>query len=894
MYISYLRACLLLIGVIFSLTAHAAGLGKLTINSSLGQPLNAEIDLVSVSEEDLSSLKAEIASREAFAQAGIRFEPFFSTFQLSVESRVSGDSYVKIVSPQSVNEPFLNMLVELSWASGRLLREYTVLLDPADARPAEPVAPVVPPIQQQQEAITESEDIPVDQIASQTAPLPVAEERVVQTTRQAPQAVSKPGTYGPILEGDTLSSIARQVKPESVNLNQMLVAIFRANRDAFISDNMNLLKTGAVLKIPDLRDIADITEKDANAEVRVHVSDWHKYRQNLALSTQQPQNEDDTLSQTAAGEITTAVDDAAVSHSDSPKEVLRLSSGEKSATARDGSSDLSAQERIRMMEEDAIARDLALKEANERVAMLEKNIENLQKLLSLQNPELAQAQINAESQAQQSRPETDTLEVIPEESNLASDDEFDLFADNESGFELDVMSEDDSSSLAITDTAAQESADTTAQDAALNPEPRVESAAHSVLLPESNEASLFDQIMDNLVYIGAVAAIVLLTLLAFILRRRRQTAEAEAEAEEARYEELSSALRDKTAAAVAAAHTVDQKIDETDEFDHANQFFSQDESQEKNDSAAFDLSSDVEEKSETPTEKSYDIDQPIELDFSKENEEADAGIESSVDNSVTASELEALDENISELENFDALSDENADHTLDFNDASKAGMDAVKQGLEDSNEPDDSNLMDFTSDTPDLSKDTESEDYELKIDFDEPQKSEADSAMSVDFTDEGLETEPEEIDSKSGIDNTLDFSVDPSSIDLSDENNPADEMPELNSLPETEVPDTLPETGSDSRDSGQQSAEVNFSDINLDLEDTSGADENQANNENEIAQPEERSERWHEIETKIDLAKAYLEMEDFEGAREMLEEVAQEGDENQQNTAKELLKNCEV
>ncbi|SEN12069.1 FimV/HubP family polar landmark protein [Nitrosomonas marina] len=887
MYISYLRACLLLVSVIFSLTAHAAGLGKLTINSSLGQPLNAEIDLVSVSEEDLSSLKAEIASREAFAQAGIRYEPFFSTFQLSVESRVSGNSYVKIVSPQSVNEPFLNMLVELSWASGRLLREYTVLLDPADARPADPVAPVVPPIQQKQEAIAESENIPVNQVASQTAPLPVADEPDVQT-RQA-QALSKPGTYGPILEGDTLSSIARQVKPESVNLNQMLVAIFRANRDAFISENMNLLKTGAVLKIPDLRDIAEITERDANAEVRVHVSDWHKYRQNLALSTQQPQNEDDTLSQTAAGEITTAVDNAAVSQSDSPKEVLRLSSGEKPATAQNGSSDLSAQERIRMMEEDAIARDLALKEANERVAMLEKNIENLQKLLSLQNPELAQAQLNAESETQQSKPETETLEVIPAESNLASDDEFDLFTENESGFEMDVMSEDDSTSLAMTDAATQESADTTAQDATLNPEPRIESAAHSILLPESDEASLFDQIMDNLMYIGAVAAIVLLTLLAYILRRRRQTAEAEAEAEEARYEELSSALRDKTAAAVAAAHAVDQKNDETDEFDQTNQFFSQDESQEKNDSAAFDLSSDVEEKSETQAENAYEIDQPIELDFSKENEEADAGKESPVDNSETASELETFDDNMSELESLDDVSHENADHTLDFSDASKAEMGAVKQGLEESNEPDDSNLMDFTPETPDLSKDTES-DYELKIDFDEPQKSEADNAMSVDFTDEKLETEPKEIDSVSGIDNTLDFSVDPSSIDLSDENNSADEMPELNSLPETELPDTLPETGSDSQDSGQQPAEVDFSDINLDLEDTSGVDKNQADSENEIAKPEEKNERWHEIETKIDLAKAYLEMEDFEGAREMLEEVAQEGDENQQNNAKELLR----
>ncbi|MDR4513349.1 FimV/HubP family polar landmark protein [Nitrosomonas sp.] len=899
MYTSFFRACLLLVSFIFSLTAHAAGLGKLTINSSLGQPLNAEIDLVSVSDEELSSLSAEIASHEAFAQAGIRYEPFFSTFKISIASRVNGDPYVKIVSPQSVNEPFLNMLVELSWASGRLLREYTVLLDPADARPSEPVAPVVSEILDTTESTVETETTAIDQAVSQTTALPAAQP-VVQR-RQPAQALPRPGTYGPILEGDTLSSIARQFKPESVNLNQMLVAIFRANRDAFIADNMNLLKTGVILNIPDLHEVTEISEREANTEVRVQVSDWHKYRQNLALSAQPPQDID-ALSQTATGEITTAVDNAAVSRSESAAEVLRLSSGEKLSDSQDGSSDLSAQERIRMMEEDAIARNLALKEANERVAMLEKNVENLQKLLSLQNSELAQAQINAESQLQSSQPEAETLEVIPAESISSSDDEFDLLSENESTFELETTSEADS--LSVTDIVSQNGSETETL-AALSPVTQVESAANSILIPESEEVSWLDQIMDNMMYIGAASAILLLTLLAFILRRRKQAAEVEAAAEESRYEELSSALRDKTAAAVAVAHAAGQNKDDSDEFEQTNQFFSQEESQEKEDLAAFDLSADLDESAKTPADKSYDADQPIELDFSKENEEADAGIESSLDESDANTGMEAFDENRLEAENLDDTLSENSDHMLDFNTESETSATADQEA---SDASDEAHVMDFTAEASNPAEDANL-DYELKIDFDEEQKPEIDDTLQESRADD--ESAVESTEPESDTENMLDFSVDPATIDLSDESDLVDESAletsitddedktldasELDFISESVIQEAVSEENENiSSDSDKQVSEIDFSDIDLNVENASESAENKTDNEIGVTEsastePGTKSEQWHEIETKIDLAKAYLEMEDTEGAREMLEEVAQEGDKDQQKTAKELL-----
>ncbi len=142
-YISSFRACLLILVMMSPWTGFAAGLGKLTINSALGQPLQAEIDLVAVKNEEISSLAAQLASHEAFRQAGIDYKSFFSTFNISIEPRSNGDPFIKIMSPTAINEPFLNMLVELNWASGRLMREYTVLLDPLESATSNPVAPIL-------------------------------------------------------------------------------------------------------------------------------------------------------------------------------------------------------------------------------------------------------------------------------------------------------------------------------------------------------------------------------------------------------------------------------------------------------------------------------------------------------------------------------------------------------------------------------------------------------------------------------------------------------------------------------------------------------------------------------------------------------------------------------
>ena len=131
--------------LLYPWVAYAAGLGKLTILSALGQPLAAEIDLVSVQKDEISSLTARIASPEAFQQANMQYSPALIGVRLSVEKRADGKPYIKIISTRPVNEPFLAVLIELSWAQGRLVREYTALIDPPGYSPFTP-APVAPPV----------------------------------------------------------------------------------------------------------------------------------------------------------------------------------------------------------------------------------------------------------------------------------------------------------------------------------------------------------------------------------------------------------------------------------------------------------------------------------------------------------------------------------------------------------------------------------------------------------------------------------------------------------------------------------------------------------------------------------------------------------------------------
>lgn len=405
------KACLLLI-VLLSPAIHAAGLGRLTINSALGQPFQAEIDLVAVKKEEKQSLMARLASQDTFRQANVDYLPLLSTFKTSIENRSDGQPYVRIISSQPVNEPFLNMLIELNWPAGRLLREYTVLLAPLeiDAHP-----PATAPGQSNRSDAPASAPTKAGSATFEKSGLPnrgsvAGEKPPMPESTSASQAHT---VYGPVKQGDTLVRIVQNIiPPPGVSVNQMLIALHRANRDAFLENNIHRLKAGAILRVPGGREIDTIGPAEADMEVRMQTADWNRYKLADVVGLIPAAEK---LRQTVTGKIDSSVEANAAATQGSPDEILKLSKGEKawgvdkdaagkdidgrSGGGRDsGGTEVNGmQDRFRAMEEDAIAKSKSLSEANERVLLLEKNVKELQRLLELKNLVLADMQKRVEA-----------------------------------------------------------------------------------------------------------------------------------------------------------------------------------------------------------------------------------------------------------------------------------------------------------------------------------------------------------------------------------------------------------------------------------------------------------------------------------------------------------------
>jgi pilus assembly protein FimV len=400
--------------------ADAAGLGRLTILSSLGQPLNAEIDLVSVQKAEIPTLTARLASPDAYRQANLQYNAALSGARLSVEQRAGGGAFLRVTTTRALTEPFIDLIVELTWASGRIAREYTAFIDPPGGllaeRPAAPAAaPEAQPAPPTPIAAPETQPAPPPQAAIPTplpetpdaaapapTPAPIAAAPATAPTPAAPSASRSPAPPTPasasqrdVKSGDTLFGIASSVKPDGVTLEQTLVGIYRSNPDAF-AGNMNRLKSGRILRIPDKDELAAVTAPEATKEVRVQAANWNAYRQKLADSAvAAPEGGSPT-----SGRIATRVEDKAAPGG---KDVVRLSKGEApGATGRAKGG--TAGERVRALEEEAVARDKALKEANERVAELEKNVKDMQRLLEIKNPALAQQQAKAAGKPEAAAP----------------------------------------------------------------------------------------------------------------------------------------------------------------------------------------------------------------------------------------------------------------------------------------------------------------------------------------------------------------------------------------------------------------------------------------------------------------------------------------------------------
>ena len=236
--------------------AHALGLGDIRLSSALNQPLDAEIDLLNATPEELAGLQANLASRETFARYGLDYPNFLSSVALTRGKSASGRDVLKITSAETMTEPFVSLLVEVNWGRGRLVREYTVLLDPPVFAPNTPrVADAAAPVTASPSAGSIVRPAPAEQ-----APQPAAA-----------QASGSQDTYA-VRRGDSLSSIAQRLAG-SQNTNQLMLGIYRTNPEAF-EGSMNVLRAGSVLRIPDSASVQGIPGSEAAAEVRRQFASW--------------------------------------------------------------------------------------------------------------------------------------------------------------------------------------------------------------------------------------------------------------------------------------------------------------------------------------------------------------------------------------------------------------------------------------------------------------------------------------------------------------------------------------------------------------------------------------------------------------------------------------------
>src|SRR5437773_2826519 len=402
---------------------HAAGLGQLSVISPLGQPLNAEIEIVSLQPGEEEGLVARLASPDAFRAAGIDFNPALATARFAIERR-GGRPLLRVRTTQPVNDPFLEILVELQWATGRLVREYTVLLDPPEYRgpqaiaaaPAARATPAAAPEPKLAEAPAaqpapeparapappplEARPLPsVPARAAEPAPAPAAEAQVekpaaaeaekpaaAEAEKPAAEPVGEPAAAEEgkvaVKKGDTLSEIARQNLPRGANLNQMLIAIYRANEDAFIRKNVNLLRAGRILDIPGAEAVSAIDPEEAKRLVQAHMDDFAVYRSRLAAASTSVEAPGGRRE--AEGKIEPKPEAPAAA----PRDQVRLSKADPSKPAAPASR--------AAREDDAVARERALKEAQARVTDLERNVTDPQKLLEMKSQQLAEPEKKAQ------------------------------------------------------------------------------------------------------------------------------------------------------------------------------------------------------------------------------------------------------------------------------------------------------------------------------------------------------------------------------------------------------------------------------------------------------------------------------------------------------------------
>ncbi len=373
-----LTKTLAVVSLLAPASAQPLGIGDLKLHSALNQRLNAEINLLLSAGESPSEIQVRMAPPEKFDEAGVPWSYFLSKIKFDTVVKPNGAVVVKLSTNEALREPFLDFLLEVTWTKGNLYREFTVLIDPPVAY-EQPVVPVIEKTEQ---------------------PAPQKEPVAVTKGEETPPATEgiKVDSYGPTARSDTLWQIAEQVKPAAdISTEQMMIAIYEANPRAFYKDNVNALMSGKVLNIPETEAILKLSKSQAAKLFRQQVVAWNAPAKKAAEEKPAQAGEEAVASQLdLVAPVESVVEDQVVV---SPEQEQAIEEAPTEAATGE-------------TEEEAVAGDAGTEELKARLEKLERQLEMMHKLLTLKDEQLAALQ-NKQQLTEQVQPAPTATQVQP-------------------------------------------------------------------------------------------------------------------------------------------------------------------------------------------------------------------------------------------------------------------------------------------------------------------------------------------------------------------------------------------------------------------------------------------------------------------------------------------------
>jgi pilus assembly protein FimV len=1001
-------------------------LGEIELNSALNQELNAEIEILSASPEDAEQLIVQLGSREAFNRAGIDRPYLLQQLKFKVVDK-NGAPYIRVYTNSAVREPFLSFLLEIDWPQGNLLREYTLLLDPpvyntgvSAGTPAGGGHPFIDPADTQSPSQSATQQYYPDAAATGAATISSDSGRSLSYQAPTPSAQTRQpaGTYAPaaardsadkyrVKENDTLWSMANRMRPdESVSVEQMMLALVRKNPEAFIQENINGVKRGYILRVPDRDEALQINRQQALAQAREHAALWREYTRASSSATPASAME----AKPAAADSGSAADAAS-------GQLSIVGASEEAGSEHAGTAQAPGSELERLQQELAYAREQLESERIEKETLRSRLSELEQKVQSVINMDDAQLAELQQSLQQDTATEElatedaavdelaeeaiETAEVAAEvaedavESMVEATDELatdETPADSEAELTDEVVFTDELAEQPSAEESAEAQQPMDSASDYAEPETAIEPPPFAQKQPKS----FIDNLMNDpkmLGIIGGGLAFVLLLLALLLKRMRGRKADTETAGDSADRLDIDDATMqdmDATTEMMAPGYEKSESMDDTqidaptmEEEPVDNSVFSLDEAEQPATEAdqddvlaeadvylAYGIYQQAEDLLKKAIEQNPERDdyrmKLLEVHYAAKDASAfeqlaqevhsRKGNDSNYWGRVAAMGAELVPGSALFAATGDVLPDFDADAvipekpaTTDLElDADEQAGDTTELELPGADESEgQAEELDLASDLAEFENEaatesaaateTDETDVSSELEFDLGELNEQDDAQS---TGENLSAE-EELDLEDE-----DFSLDFDAADLGfeepeedkaveTESAAVDSGEELNldedldlgiSLDEGSESEAVTETSDDlglDEELDFDASELNLDDdsstaddeISLDMDDagdldldaeTAGLDLDDSldlSDDNDVTAVaadgdedfdiSELSEEIDEVATKLDLAKAYMDMGDSDGARSILEEVKAEGNDAQQQEAEALLQKAE-